>query len=446
MEIKKISEKECTCGRVHQIPIKDVIIEENALARTASLLQEITEQKKIYLIVDQNTKQAAGKNLKNNLKKANFEVEEILLKAKKEDDHLVPEPFALFKIIERIEHDGYVLACGSGSINDLTAYAAHKMKLPYSIFATAPSMDGYASSVSSITVNGVKQTYNTTPPELIIADLKILKDAPWKLIQSGLGDLLGKVSSLLEWKLGVALFDEYFCQEAFNLVEEVLDDLINNSDKIIARKKSGIEILTKGLIYSGISMMMVGSSRPASGTEHHISHFFDMYAGIFKEHVPTHGIKVGTASFISSDYYLRLLESDFSQFEITHNRKAREKEIKEAYLDKADGILELLDQRWEHDLISKEDLLSAEEEIKDNIKEFKDYLLSVETILDDFGFFEREDVKNLNRDWLKKAVNHCFEIRFRYTISTLLRQVGLLDKWGSDAIEKLEVKLAENNK
>jgi glycerol-1-phosphate dehydrogenase [NAD(P)+] len=171
-----------------------------------------------------------------------------------------------------------------------------------------------------------------------------------------------------------------------------------------------------------------------------------MYAGIFKEHVPTHGIKVGTASLISSDYYLRLLESDFSQFEITHNRKAREKEIKEAYLDKADGILELLDQRWEHDLISREDLLSAEEEIKNNIQEFKDYLLSVETILDDFGFFEREDVRNLNRDWLKKAVNHCFEIRFRYTISTLLRQVGLLDKWGAAAIEKLEVKLAENNK
>jgi glycerol-1-phosphate dehydrogenase [NAD(P)+] len=296
--------------------------------------------------------------------------------------------------------------------------------------------------VSSITVDGVKQTYNTTPPELIIADLNILKAAPWKLIQSGLGDLLGKVSSLLEWKLGVAIFDEYFCQEAFELVESLLNDLFNNSEKIIAREKEGIEILTKGLIYSGISMMMVGSSRPASGTEHHISHFFDMYAGIFGEHVPTHGIKVGTAALISSDYYLKLLETDFSQFEITHNREAREKEIKAAYLDKADGILELLDQRWEHDLITKDDLLAAEAEIKNNIQEFKEYLLGVETILKDFGFFEREDVKNLNREWLKTAVNHCFEIRFRYTISTLLRQVGLLDKWGEEGIAKLEEKLA----
>jgi len=446
MDIKKISGKKCSCGKVHQIPIKDVIIEKNALAKTDSLLSKISELEKVYLIVDPNTKKAAGKDLKEKLLAANFEVAEILLKEREEDDHLVPEPGALFKIIEKIEPDGYILACGSGSINDLTAYAAHKMQLPYSIFATAPSMDGYASSVSSITVDGVKKTYNTTPPELIIADLNILKAAPWKLIQSGLGDLLGKVSSLLEWELGAALFDEYFCQEAFDLVENVLNDLINNSEKIIAREKSGIEILTKGLIYSGVSMMMVGSSRPASGTEHHISHFFDMYAGIFKESVPTHGIKVGTASFISSNFYLKLLKTDFNEIELEHNREAREKKIREAYLDKADGILELLDQRWEHDLITKEDLLAREEQIKLNIREFKDYLESVEGILDDFGFFEREDVKTLNRDWLKKAVNHGFELRFRYTISTLLRQAGLLEKWGDQALAELDEKLNDRKK
>ena len=438
MEINNISGKKCSCGRVHQIPIEDVIIEEAALAQAAALLKDITKEQKIYLIVDQNTKKEAGAELKEELLKADFKVEEILLKKREEDDHLVPEPGALYKIIEKIEHDGYILACGSGSINDLTAYAAHKMQLPYSIFATAPSMDGYASSVSSITVDGVKKTYNTTPPELIIADLNILKAAPWKMIQSGLGDLLGKVSSLLEWKLGVAIFDEYFCQEAYDLVENVLNDLINNSGKIIAREKEGLEILTKGLIYSGVSMMMVGSSRPASGSEHHISHFLDMYAGIFKKSVPTHGIKVGTAALISTNFYLKLLKTDFSDLELEHNRGVREKEIKEAYLDKVEGILELLDERWEHDLITKEDLLAAEKEIKSNIREFKDYLKSVETILDAFGFFEREDLKNLNRDWLRKSVNHSFELRFRYTISTLLRQAGLLEEWGDQALAELD--------
>lgn len=441
MNIKEVDGKKCSCGRVHHIPIKNVVIEENILNKVPDLLKDVTDKKKIYMVVDPNTKKAAGNDLKKKLVSEDYKVEEILLKKNKDEDHLHPDPTALFKIMAAVEDDGYILACGSGTINDLTAFAAHKMKLPYSVVGTAPSMDGYASSVSSITVEGVKQTYNTTPPELIIADLNVLKNAPWKLLQSGLGDLLGKVSSLLEWKLGAAIFDEYFCQEAFDLVENVLNDLINNSQKIIERETEGVEILTKGLIYSGISMMMVGSSRPASGTEHHISHFFDMYSGIFKTPVPTHGIKVGTAAFISSHFYLRLLKKDFSEFKINHDRQAREKEIREAYLDKADGILKLLDQRWEHDLITEEDLLAAEEEIKDNIREFKDYLEKVEIILDDFGFFEREDIQNLNRDWLKKAVNHGFELRFRYTIATLLRQTGLLEEWGEEVTAELEEKL-----
>ncbi|MFW6295486.1 MAG: iron-containing alcohol dehydrogenase, partial [Halanaerobium sp.] len=328
-----------------------------------------------------------------------------------------------------------------GTINDLTAFAAHKMQMPYSVVATAPSMDGYASSVSSITVNGVKQTYNTTAPELIIADLEVLSAAPWEMLQSGLGDLLGKVSSLLEWKLGVVLFDEYFCPEAFDLIKDVLDSLIENTEAIKERKESGIKILIDGLINSGIAMMMVGSSRPASGTEHHISHFFDMYAGIYQEEVPPHGIKVGTALAISSYFYLKLLKTDFSNFEFNHDRKERERNIKRVYLDKAPSILELLDKRWQAELISKEYLLAKEDEIKKNIKSFEKYLSCAVPMLEDFSFFEREDVSNLNRDWLNKAINYSFEIRFRYTISTLLHQLGLLEEWGSEAVVELEKKL-----
>jgi glycerol-1-phosphate dehydrogenase [NAD(P)+] len=397
----------------------------------------------VHLVEDINTKEAAGSKVKKILQANGFEVEEILLKKKDEKDHLHPDTDALFNILAAADNDGYMLACGSGTINDLTAFAAHKMQMPYSVVATAPSMDGYASSVSSITVNGVKQTYNTSTPELIIADLEVLSAAPWEMLQSGLGDLLGKVSSLLEWKLGVVLFDEYFCPEAFDLIKDVLDSLIENTEAIKERKESGIKILIDGLINSGIAMMMVGSSRPASGTEHHISHFFDMYAGIYQEEVPPHGIKVGTALTISSYFYLKLLKTDFSNFEFNHDRKERERNIKRVYLDKAPSILELLDKRWKAELISKECLLAKEDEIKKNIKNFEEYLNCAVPILEDFSFFEREDVRNLNRDWLKKAINYSFELRFRYTISTLLNQLGLLEKWGDEAAAELEEKLSE---
>jgi glycerol-1-phosphate dehydrogenase [NAD(P)+] len=438
MDIKKIADQKCRCGEVHQIPIKDIIVKNEALDEITDLLNKITDKKKVYLILDINTKEAAGIKVKRLLQEDGFEVEEILLQKKAEKDHLHPDTDALFKIFAAADNDGYMLACGSGTINDLTAFAAHKMQLPYSVIATAPSMDGYASSVSSITVNGVKQTYNTTPPELIIADLGVLAAAPWEMLQSGLGDLLGKVSSLLEWKLGVVLFDEYFCPEAFDLIKDVLDSLIKNSNAIKKRKESGIKILIDGLINSGIAMMMVGSSRPASGTEHHISHFFDMYAGIYQEEVPSHGIKVGTALTISSYFYLKLLDQDFSDFEFNHDRSERERNIKRVYMDKAPSILELLDKRWEFELISKKHLLEKEAEIKTNIRNFENYLNSVVPILKEFSFFAREDVRNLDRDWLKKAINYSFELRFRYTISTLLNQLGLLGKWGDEAVVELE--------
>ncbi|ADQ14134.1 sn-glycerol-1-phosphate dehydrogenase [Halanaerobium hydrogeniformans] len=441
MDLKEISAKECSCGRVHQVPIKEVLIEENAVNKAPHLLEKVTDFKKIYLVDDKNTKEAAGNELKMTLEEAGFEVVEIMLKEKEGDDHLVPDPDAVFGVLAGVEADGYILACGSGSLNDLTAYAAHKMNKPYSIYATAPSMDGYASSIASITVDGVKKSYDITPPELIIGDLNVLAESPWKLIQSGLGDLLGKVTSLLGWKMQNFLLDPYFCQEAYDLVENVLDDLMDNYESIIERDIEGVDSLTKGLIYSGIAMMMVGNSRPASAGEHQISHFFDMYSGIFKEPVPTHGIKVGVASVITSDLYLRLLEQDFSELELNHDRLAREKAIKEIYLEKAPKILSLLDERWEREKISKERLLDKEAEIKAAIKEYQRNLKQVEGILDDFEFFAREDVKNLNRDWLRKAVNYGFEIRSRYSILTLLSQVGLLAEWGEDAVQKLEAKL-----
>lgn len=438
MNIDEINGIECNCGRTHQIPIDEIIIGEKVLNKLDNILRKYTNESKFYLIVDKNTKKVAGNKIKKILLNNEWNVEEILLEEKKGKDHVEPDTDALFKILASVDSNGYLLACGSGTINDLTAFAADKMDLPYSIITTAPSMDGYASSVSSITVNGVKQTYNITPPQLIIADLELLSEAPWKMIQSGLGDLLGKISSLLEWKLGRVLFDEYFCSKAFLLIKDTLDDLIENSDEIKNRKENGIRILTVGLINSGIAMMMVESSRPASGTEHHISHFFDMYSEIYQKPVPPHGIKVGIALNISTYFYLKLLNSNFDDFSFDHDKLKRKKNIKRIYLDKSSIIINLLDKRWEHELLTKAELLNKEEKIKDNIIDFEKYLNNVSFILKEFNFFKREDVQNLNFNWLNKAINYSFELRFRYTISTLLNQLGLLDNWGNEAINNLK--------
>lgn len=73
-------------------------------------------------------------------------------------------------------------------------------------------MDGYASSGAAMIIGNMKVTYNAHVPEAIIGDVDVLKEAPMEMIQSGYGDIIGKLSCLNDWKLSVVVNDEFFCQ------------------------------------------------------------------------------------------------------------------------------------------------------------------------------------------------------------------------------------------
>lgn len=46
--------------------------------------------------------------------------------------------------------------------------------------------------------------------------------------------------------------------------------------KLLERDAAAIETLMEALVGVGIAMAYVGNSRPASGSEHHLSHFFEV--------------------------------------------------------------------------------------------------------------------------------------------------------------------------
>ncbi len=75
------------------------------------------------------------------------------------------------------------------------------MKLPYIIIATAPSVDGFASDCAPLIVKNMRVTYEAKVPNAIIGDITILKDAPMDMIAAGVGDILGKYTCLVDWKL-----------------------------------------------------------------------------------------------------------------------------------------------------------------------------------------------------------------------------------------------------
>jgi glycerol-1-phosphate dehydrogenase [NAD(P)+] len=161
---------------------------------------------------------------------------------------------------------------------------------------TAASMDGYASGVAAMQVRGVKVTYPARPPIAIFADPRVAGAAPRQLTLAGIGDLLAKASARLDWMAAHVLYGEPFVAEAADRVMGPLAFAAANVEAVLAGDPPAVRGLLDGLIESGLAMAAAGSSRPASGCEHHASHFWDLLASRgLRGHSP-HGIQVGYAT------------------------------------------------------------------------------------------------------------------------------------------------------
>ena len=81
-----------------------------------------------------------------------------------------------------------------------------------------------------------------------------------------------------------------------------MDNLKKSLVGLIRGEIAAYEELMYGLLLSGLAMQMTGNSRPASGSEHHMAHFWEM-AVINEEISAYHGEKVGVGLVLASDIY-----------------------------------------------------------------------------------------------------------------------------------------------
>jgi len=403
---------------------------------------ELTGSQLVYLICDDNTYQAAAQQALKILQQSDFNVE--LIRLSSGDKPIKPTPTMLYHILQGISQPGWLLACGSGTINDLVKFAASRTGLPSGVLATAPSMDGYTSGVASLVVEGVKQTTPTGPHNFILADPEILAAAPERMILAGVGDLLGKATSLLDWHLRRIIFDDYFCKTAEALIRKPLENLLadNFTRRLRQRDSAALKELTRGLLNSGLAMQLVGSSSPASGSEHHISHFLEMLGLREKIPMPLHGIKVGIGTYFTAGFYLRLLEegleiltadpitADSNLAEAFtgswNSKETRQERIIQAYGSRQGPAIQNLQERWPRES-SLSISLAQLKELKSKIAEFKPLLEKARQYLKRNKYFDlAEDISD---EQLRQAVLYGFEIRQRFTITTLLYQLGWLEDW-----------------
>lgn len=302
MDIQAIYRKlqNCPCGRPHTAALERVEIGHGLRFRTGEILADFGFPKNVLLVADDNTLRASDGVLAS-LRAAGFHVKKLIY-----DNFLYARDVQVGEVSALAADVDGIISVGSGSLNDICRVPAARMGKKLCLFATAPSMDGFASDTSPILRSNYKETWRAEQPAIIIADTEVLAAAPQELKAAGLGDMIAKFVAITDWKVSSILTGEYFCERVADMTLNAVRRCMALADRIPERDEEAAGAVMEALILSGLAMKMAGCSRPASGAEHMTSHFLEDYKclrGIFPEF---HGRKVGVSTLLIAHAYRRI--------------------------------------------------------------------------------------------------------------------------------------------
>lgn len=408
MDINKLlAGFDCTCGKRHSCEIECVYIEENAIQHLSNIC---TDYQNILLVADENTYGVAGEATATALKGKS--IRKIIFTGSR---ILIPDEKAIASVQAELSGIELIIGIGSGVLQDLCKYVSFYNKVPYMIVATAPSMDGYASNGAAMITEGMKVTYPAGLPLAIIADTTVIKNAPIDMIRSGYGDIIGKFSALNDWKLSNVINDEYFCEYIYNLTFEQIERTIKVADKIMQRDEESIKRLMEALIIIGIMMSFAMSSRPASGSEHHLSHFFEITGIVDGTDYLPHGTDVAYSTFVTAELREKILSSEFPDKIYRESAEEYEKAIKTVYKDCAKGCMDLQNKVGNYKKNRIDIYLNKINEIKEILSEMPSSSY-IKDLLSDAGFDLNYFYDFYGEEKIKNAVRYAKELKDRYTV------------------------------
>ena len=254
------------------VPVLTVAIERSLTGREADLVAPLKLGRRIAVVSDATTRVVLGERVERALAGIAAIVPVVL-------DGQPHADVATVETVRRACADANALvAVGSGTINDLCKYAAAQDGKPYAVFATAPSMNGYASKNAAITVDGHKMSLPAVSPAGVFMDLTVLSAAPPRMIRAGLGDSLCRSTAQADWLLSHHLFGTIYRHAPFVLLQEDEPALLDDPQALVRGDTESMRALARTLVLSGLGMTICGGSYPASQGEHLISHYIDMFA------------------------------------------------------------------------------------------------------------------------------------------------------------------------
>jgi len=273
------------------------VIEPGASGRLGELLRELGVSGRRCAIYDAHTYEAKG------LCRPRAEREIVL-----PPEGLHANEDSTAEVLRRLPPDTELLiAVGGGTVHDITRYCAKHRGLPFVSVPTAASCDGFCSTVAAMTWEGCKNTMQCVAPVLVAADTDVFRQAPAYLTASGVGDMLGKYTALADWRIARVLTGEPLCRRIYDIMASAVKRVWDSAPDAADGSREAFEAVMAGLLMSGLAMQMLGTSRPASGGEHHISHLIETEPEALHVHSDAlHGEKVGVGTILASAEYHRL--------------------------------------------------------------------------------------------------------------------------------------------
>lgn len=431
---------ECSCGRTHFAPIKDVNIGKGAIASVPDYMKKYG-YKMAYILCDKITYGIVAERLEKIITEAGLSAYTLIISHMGYDEATLGEI-----VINKPDDCDLMIGCGTGSITDMLRFASFKLGLPCFTVATGAPMDGFSASVGIMNVNNLKATMPAHSTEVIIGDTDILSGAPFRMTVAGYADLLGKLTALNDWRIAVIANGDHYCKNMDELVTAYVDKIISETEALKARDPKAVGDLMDALLLTGATISLYGNSRPISGSEHHMSHYWEVVGEQTGKQFAMHGEQVAVGTVLSL-----MLSEEFLKADIDFGkaRKAAEefsyteweKNVRRVYGNAADAIISLEKSSGKNDVARRLNRIDTAEKNWDAIKSLLADSFPYEKLMDMFSSlgcpYMPKDI-GLTPEIVKDTFMYCKETRDRYTVYQLAFDLGVLDELSDKVIENLK--------
>ena len=282
MSVKK---KNMPTSHTMELP-RQIVVGEKNIDRVGKFLESLSKPKKVSIVSGKNVKKIIGKKINGSLKRSKIRTVWHLA---------ISNHMSTLKEIEkkiRKDKSDLIIGLGGGRSVDVAKLCSFNLKIPFVSIPTSASHDGIASPFVSVRYKKPHSLIATAPLGVFV-DVDVIKRAPRKLIASGCGDLMAKITAVRDWELGRDKTGEYYGRYSADLASMSAKILIESASTF-SKKGLDVRVVVEALISAGVASCIAGSSRPCSGAEHLFSHAVDH----LEYGIGLHGEKCGIGSIM----------------------------------------------------------------------------------------------------------------------------------------------------